>query len=176
MDVDVVEVLAGEPSHAFLVEEAERPHRRQLVAEEQVHVDRKLRDQRQILVDGLDSVCARVLNRAEVDALAPDDHIAPVLRVEPAQDLDERALAGSVVADETKHLALVQGEVDAAQDDERAEALRHAANLECDLGRGGGGRRRLCGLRVHVPLERATIRSNCAFSAIATMITTPIHT
>ena len=63
--VDVVEVLAGELSHRSLVEEAERAHRRQLVAEEQVQVDRELRDQRQILVDGLDPVCARVLDRAE---------------------------------------------------------------------------------------------------------------
>ena len=118
------------------------PKRRQLVPEEQVHVDRELRDQRQILVDGLDPVGARVRDRAQLDALAADDHLAPVLRVEPAQDLDERALAGSVVADEAEHLALAQDEVDAAQDDERAEALGHAAHLERDLGRGGGGRRR----------------------------------
>ena len=69
----------------------------------------------------------------EADALAADEHVAAVLLVEPAQDLDERALAGSVVADEPEHLALAQDEVDAAEDDDRAEPLRHAAHLERDL-------------------------------------------
>ena len=59
--------------------------------------------------------------------------------MEAAQDLDERALAGSVVADEAEHLALAQDEVDAAQDDERAEALGHAAHLERELARRGAG-------------------------------------
>ncbi len=132
--LDLVEVLAGELPHRPLVEEAKRAHPRQLVAQEQVQVDRELRDQREVLVDGLDPVCAGVLDRVEVDALAADDHVAPVLLVEAAQDLDERALAGSVVADEPEHLALAQDEVDAAEDDERAEALRHAAHLERELG------------------------------------------
>ena len=98
----------------------------------------------------------------------PTSRSPAVLRVEAAQDLDERALAGSVVADEPEHLALAQDEVDAAEDDERAEALRHAAHLE----------RRLCEARTlaHVPLERAISLSNCAFSAIAKMITTPTQT
>ena len=131
--VDLVEVLAGELSHPSLVEEAERAQPRQLVAQEQVRVDRELRDQREVLVDGLDPVRAGVLDRVEADALAADQHVAPVLLVEAAQDLDERALAGSVVADEPEHLALAQDEVDAAEDDDRAEPLRHAAHLERDL-------------------------------------------
>ena len=53
--------------------------RRQLVAQEQVQVDRELRDQREVLVDGLDPVRAGVLDRVEADALAADDHLAPVL-------------------------------------------------------------------------------------------------
>ncbi len=146
------------------------------MAEEQVEVHRELRDQREILVDRLDPVCAGGLDRVEADALAADDDVAPVLLVEAAQDLDERALAGAVVADEPEHLALAEDEVDAAEDDERTEALRHAADLERELGRHGRGRRRFCGLGAHVPLERAMSRSNCAFSAIAKMITTPTHT
>ena len=103
------------------------------MAQEQVEIDRELRDQREVLVDGLDPVRAGVLDGVEADALAADQHIAAVLLVEPAQDLDERALAGSVVADEAEHLALAQDEVDAAEHDERAEPLRHAADLERDL-------------------------------------------
>src|SRR5206468_336054 len=101
------------------------------------------------------------------------DDVAPVLLVEAAQDLDERALAGAVVADEPEHLALAQDEVDASEDDECAEALGHAAHLERGLAR---RRRRLRGQDAHVPLERAISRSNCAFSAIAKMITTPTQT
>ena len=146
------------------------------MAEEQVLVDRKLRNQREILVDGLDPVRPGGTDRVEADALAADDHLSCVLRVEAAQDLDERALPGSVVADEAEHLALAQDEVDAAEDDERTEALRHAAHLERELARRRRRRRRLRGLGAHVPLERAISRSNCAFSAIAKMITTPTQT
>ena len=91
-----------------------------------------------------------------------------------AQDLDERALAGSVVPDEPEHLALAQSKVDAAQDRECAEALGHTAHLE----HGRAGRNRRLGLDgqgagAHLDLERAIRRSNWTFSAIAKMITTP---
>ena len=147
------------------------------MAEEQVEVDRKLRDQREVLVDGLDPVRAGSLDRVEADPLAADDHLAAVLLVEAAQDLDERALAGSVVADEPEHLALAQREVDAAENDERAETLGHAAHLERGPGRLGRRRRRLGGLgRSCPPSSGRSARSNCTFSAIAKMITTPTHT
>ena len=58
---------------------------------------------------------------------------------------------------------------------QRAEALRHAAHLE----RGRVTRAReasVTGSGAHAPLERAMSRSNCTFSAIAKMITTPTHT
>ena len=111
-----------------------------------------------------------------MDALAAHPQLAPVLRVEAAQDLDERALAGSVVADEPEHLALAQHEVDAAEDDEGTEALGHAAHLERAVARRRRGRRRVRGPGAHAPLERAMSRSNWTFSAIAKMITTPTHT
>jgi hypothetical protein len=69
----------------------------------------------------------------EADTLAADDDVARVLLVEAAQDLDEGALAGAVVADEPEHLPRAQDEVDTAEDDERAEALGHAAHLERGL-------------------------------------------
>jgi hypothetical protein len=171
--LDLVEVPARLPAHLALSEKTGRPEARQLVPEEQVEVHGQLRDQREVLVDRLDPVGAGVLDRVEADALAADAHLAPVLLVEAAEDLDQRALAGSVVADEPEHLALAQDEVDPAEDDERSEALRDAAHLERRLGRGRRRRRRL---RAHDALERAMSRSNCTFSAIAKMITTPTHT
>ena len=77
--------------------------------------------------------------------LAAHPQLAPVRCVEAAQDLDERALAGSVVADEPEHLALAQLEVDAAEDDEGAEALGDAAHLERPVVRRGRGRRGVAG-------------------------------
>ncbi len=68
-----------------------------------------------------------------MDALT-DQHVAPVLLMEATQDLHERALAGSVVADEAEHLALAQDEVDASENDERTEPFRHAADFERELG------------------------------------------
>src|SRR5581483_5848784 len=99
--------------------------------------------------------------------------LSPVRRVEAAQDLDERALAGSVVADEPEHLALVQREVDAAQDRERAEALGHTAHLEHGRARRHGRFFDRQGVGAHLDLERAIRRSNWTFSTIARMITTP---
>ena len=141
--LDVVEVLTREVAHLALVEEADRAEPRELVAEEQVLVDGELGDQRQVLVDGLDPVRAGVLDGAEADALAAEQHVAPVLLVEAAEDLDERALAGSVVADQAEHLALPQGEVDAPQDVQRAEALGDAAAPRARARVTRRGRRRL---------------------------------
>jgi hypothetical protein len=103
------------------------------VTQEQVLVDRELRDQGEVLVDGLDPVRAGSLDRAEADALAADDDVPRVLLLEPAEDLDEGALTRAVVADEPEHLALAEVEVDAAEDDERTEALGHTTHLESDL-------------------------------------------
>src|SRR5581483_695667 len=159
--LDVVEVLARELTHPSFVENAKRAELRQLVAQEQVLVDRQLWDEREVLIHGLDAVGPRRLDRVEADALSVDVDVAAVLLVETAQDLHERALAGPVVADESEHFALAKGEVDPLQDDERAEPLGHPAYLERQVRRRGHGRDRLRRLDAHVPLERAISRSNC---------------
>ena len=50
---------------------------------------------------------------------------------------------------------------------------RTSSASSADAGAGGVGSR---GLGAHASLERAMSRSNCAFSAIAKMITTPTQT
>ena len=49
---------------------------------------------------------------------------------------------------------------------------RTSSASSADAGAAGVGSR----LGAHAPLERAMSRSNCTFSAIAKMITTPTHT
>src|SRR6185437_7666933 len=123
-------------------------------------------------VDGLDSIGSSGLDRGETDRVSLDQDVSSVGRVEAAQDLDQRALAGAVVPDQPEHFALVQSEVDAAQDRERAEALGHAAHLEDGRPGGNGWFFDWQGVGAHLDLERAMTRSNWTLSAIATMITT----
>ena len=59
--------------------------------------------------------------------MAFDEDPAAVGPLEPAQDFDQRALAGPVVANEPKHLAPVEVHVDAAQGHDRAKALGDAS-------------------------------------------------
>ena len=101
-----------------------------LVVEEEVLEDGQLGNECEVLVDRLDPVCGGILDRLEMHFTTPDKETARVLRRVPAQDLDERALACAIVADQAKHLARVQGEVYAAEHRERSEALRHALDFE----------------------------------------------
>ena len=91
-----------------------RLHRRLLQALEavvrlaaEVHVldDVEVVAEREILVDDLDPELGRVLRAADRDLLAVEEHLALVHRVDAGDALDQRRLAGAVVADERHHLA-----------------------------------------------------------------------
>ena len=83
----------------------------QLAAEEQVLRGVEVVGQRQRLVDRLDAVAACVAGRADLDLLAVDEDLAAVGVVGAGEHLDQRRLAGAVVAEQADHLARV--EVDA---------------------------------------------------------------
>ena len=51
------------------------------------------------------------------------EHLAGVLLLKAAEDLDQRRLAGAVVAEQTEHLAFAQVQIDVAQCRHWAEAL-----------------------------------------------------
>ncbi len=70
--------------------------------------------------------------------LAVEEDLAVVVAVDPGDALDQRRLAGAVVADERHHLAGSHLEVDVGERLDGAEALRQVADLEQ---RCGGGRR-----------------------------------
>ena len=125
--------------------------------------DRERRDQREILVDRVDPERAGVVDRPEAHLLAVDEDPARVGPVVPAQDLDERRLAGAVVADQAEALALAQAQREVDEGRHRAEALREAL----DPDRGG------C-LRAHCSLPRFRSRATCTLTTIEAMIAIPM--
>ena len=108
--------------HLAVGEERDRPVDA-LAAQEEVVVDGQFVDQREVLVDGVDAFRARVVDAFRRVGLAVQEHLARVLLLEAAEDLDQRRLAGAVVAEQAEHLALAQVQVDVAQRGHRAEAL-----------------------------------------------------
>ena len=72
--------------------------RHRLAAEEDVGADRQIVGQRQVLVDRLDAVVAGLLRRREGDRLAVEQDLALVGLVDARDRLDQRRLAGAVVA------------------------------------------------------------------------------
>ena len=84
----------------------------------------------EILVDDLDAEVHRVLRPRDVDLLALEEDLAGIRAVNARDRLDQRRLAGAVVADERRHLAAVHVEVDVGECLDRAEGLRDVAELE----------------------------------------------
>ena len=114
-------------------------HRRLLEPEEEVadlaaevHVldDVEVVAQREVLVHDLDPELGRVLRPVDGDGLAVEEDLARVVAVDAGDALDERRLAGTVVADERHDLAGPHLEVDVGQRLHRAERLREVADLE----------------------------------------------
>src|SRR6185437_8999923 len=103
----------------------------------EVHVldDVEVVAEREILVDDLDPEARRDLRAADVHLAPLEEDLAVVRHVRAGDALDQRRLAGAVVADERHDLARTQLEVDVGERLDRAEGLRDPAELE----KGGGG-------------------------------------
>ena len=126
-DAEARERLARLRLHRGLPQDLE-PVR--LAAEVHVLDDVEVVAEREILVDDLDPELRRVLRAADRDRLAVEQHLAVVHPVDAGDALDERRLAGAVVADERHDLARPNLEVDVGQGLHGAERLRDAAKLE----------------------------------------------
>src|SRR5205814_6108692 len=100
-----------------------------LVVEEEVLRDGHPRHQRQLLKDGGDPERTRFVRAAELDLRPPDAERARVRPKNAAQDLDHRALAGAVFADERMHLAEVRAERGVQERAHAAERTRDAEPL-----------------------------------------------
>ena len=119
-----------------------------LAPEEHVGDDVEVVGEREVLVHDLDPEPGGVARAVDVDALALEAHLAFVERVDADDALDQRRLAGAVVADEGHDLAAADLEVDPVERLDGAERLRDALALEerrvshrPPLGRGGGDAR-----------------------------------
>ena len=127
-------VRAGGLLHVGLVEQ---PGLAALAAEEHVLDDVEVVGQREVLVDDLDAERRGVGRAVDRDRLALEEDLAAVDRVDARHALDQRRLAGAVVADEGGDLAGTHREVDLVQHLHRAEALVDPAQLQ-SIGSGHG--------------------------------------
>ncbi len=98
----------------------------------EVHVldDVEVVAEREILVDDLDAELGRVLRPADRHGSPLEEDLARVEAVDAGDALDERGLAGAVVADERHHLAVPHLEVDVGERLHRPVGLRDSAELE----------------------------------------------
>ena len=96
------------------------------VAEEDVLGDGQLGKEQQLLVDGGDAAGRGVARGDRLQRLVADVDGAAVRRVGAGDDLDQRRLAGAVLAEQRVHLAGLHVEVDVLQHADAAEGLRHA--------------------------------------------------
>ena len=100
------EELGGAGVHGAAVEEAERPEAPgDLAAEEDVERRRQVVAEREILVDDLDAGVARLERGGEAHRRAVEAHLAGRGGEAAGDDLDQRRLAGAVVAHEAEDLA-----------------------------------------------------------------------
>jgi hypothetical protein len=117
--------LGRVPLHGGLVEPAGA--RRELAAEEQVADHVQVVAQGKVLVDGRDAERGRAAWSVERRIVPFEADLPVVDRQDARDDLDQRGLAGTVVADQRHDLARVRLEIDLAQRLHRAEALADAA-------------------------------------------------
>ena len=152
IEADGVEVWAR-----FAAQAARRPWPAERhAAEEDVLGGRQRTDHARFLRGDRDAGCPGTTGIAEHDRLAVDRDRAVVRRVQPRQNLHQRALAGAVLADQRHHLAGAQLEVHAVERLDRAEAVAHPRHLQDDR------RRHRAVVRVGVDEVAASRRTTCS--------------
>ena len=127
-DAEAVEQALDLAVHGAAVDALEPLQR--VEAHDDVLRDAEVGEQRGLLVDDRDAGVARRVRGVEVDRLAVDEHLAGVAADDAAEHLDERRLAGAVLADQRAHLAGAEAEVAVAQRADGAVGLRGVAQLD----------------------------------------------
>ncbi len=135
IDLQLVENLARTPAHRFPVEEAETVDDR--MAEEDVFGDGQIVEQHRLLVGAGDAEMERGLGIGDCDRLAIKADLALVGRIDTGENLDQRGLAGAVLADQRRDGARIELEIDLLQRLHAGKGFRDADRLED----GAGGRR-----------------------------------
>jgi hypothetical protein len=111
---DVVERASRRALHRGVGQERQRVMHL-LAPQEHVVEDGQFVDQRQILVDGVDAFRTRLVDALRLVGRSVQQHSPGVLLLKSRDDLDQRRLARSVVAEQPQHLALAQVQVDVTQ-------------------------------------------------------------
>ena len=112
----------------------------QVLLERDVLGHAHFREQRQILPDHLYAQFARTRRVQAFEMLAVEDHAAAGLRlVDPADDLDQRALAAAVFADQAQHFADHQVKLHGLQRLDPAKGHGNVVELEQRARRRRGG-------------------------------------
>ena len=105
-----------------------------LVAEHDVLGDRHHRDQHEVLVHHAHARLDRGARRSELHVLVADLDLALVGVVQAVEDVHQRRLAGTVLAEQGVHLALAEIEADVVVRDDAGEALRDVASSRARWG------------------------------------------
>ena len=126
--VEVVEQRARFRPHRAPVHAAERHARR--VADEDVFGDAQLRKEQQLLIDDRDALGARFAGRTEMNDLVANPNFAGVGAMNSGHDLDQRRLAGAVLAEQRVHFAGAHIERNVAQHRDADERFRDATERD----------------------------------------------
>jgi hypothetical protein len=103
------------------------------VGHEHVLGDRQVGEDQRLLVDGDDAVALRLGGGVDVRRLPVDRHLSVIGTVETGHDLDERRLAGAVLAEQRMHLSAVQGDVRFVERERSPEALGDPVHRQHDV-------------------------------------------
>ena len=121
-------------------------------------VEHRLRaEQREVLEGAGDADLGDAVRRAGEHRAAFEQDIAAIGRVEPADAVEQRGLAGAVRPDQPEDLALLDGERDAVERDDAAEAQSDVADFEQRRAPDGRAGR----ARAAAPPALATARRRC---------------
>ena len=123
-DAETREDLGRLAAHRTPVDRPESATRR--MADEDVLGDRQVREESRLLVDYGDAQRPGLGRTLQRDLLTVEQQRAGVGLMDAGQDLDERALAGAVLADQPMDLARPQLERDVVERLGRVEPLRDA--------------------------------------------------
>ncbi len=129
-----VDLVEAQQRRHFLVEftAAQQPGTAPggLVVQHDVFGHRHAADEIDVLVDGDDPVPERVIRARQRDRVAVEPHDTGIGPVDAGHDLEQRALAGPVFADEAVHAAGLDREVDTLERPHAGEALDDGFALE----------------------------------------------
>ena len=135
LDGELLEQRLGRPARGAPVEHAEPAGRR--VPDEHVLGDGQVREEARLLVDDGDPERAGLRRTVDRDRLPVEEDRPAVGLMDAGEDLDQRALARAVLADEGVDLARDEVERDVVERLGRRESLGDPAQL--GAGRGGDG-------------------------------------